>query len=93
MANGAEARILLDALPGIPLPATITYVANEAQFTPKTVETQSEREKLMFRVKAKLPVDLLKKYVQWVKTGVPGVAWVRLDPDKAWPPELQLRRK
>ena len=93
VANGAEARILLDALPGIPLPATITYVANEAQFTPKTVETQSEREKLMFRVKAKLPVDLLKKYVQWVKTGVPGVAWVRLDPDKPWPPELQLRRK
>ncbi len=93
VANGAEARIILDALPDIPLPATITFVASEAQFTPKTVETRSEREKLMFRVKAKLPVALLKKYVQWVKTGVPGVAWVRLDPAMPWPPELQYRRK
>ena len=93
VAGGAQARILLDALPGIPLPATITYVASEAQFTPKTVETRSEREKLMFRVKAKLPEDLLKKYVRWVKTGVPGVVWVRLNPDISWPPELQYRRK
>ncbi|MBQ7394548.1 MAG: efflux RND transporter periplasmic adaptor subunit [Lentisphaeria bacterium] len=93
VANGAEARILLDALPGIPLPATITFVASEAQFTPKTVETRSEREKLMFRIKAKLPEDLLQKYIQWVKTGVPGVAWVRLNPDAPWPEELQYRRK
>ncbi|MBQ4335940.1 MAG: hypothetical protein IJC34_01970 [Lentisphaeria bacterium] len=83
----------MDALPGIPLPATITFVASEAQFTPKTVETRSEREKLMFRIKAKLPEDLLQKYIQWVKTGVPGVAWVRLNPDAPWPEELQYRRK
>ena len=89
---GADARILLDALPGIPIPAKITFVANEAQFTPKTVETRIERQKLMFRVKASIPPELLRKYIDIVKTGRPGVAWVKIDPKVEWPEFLRLRK-
>ena len=85
---GAEVRIVLDAAPGMVIPAAVSFVASTAQFTPKTVETASEREKLVFRVKARVAPELLQKHVDAVKTGLPGVAWVRLDPATAWPPEL-----
>ena len=60
-----------------------------AQFTPKTVETQIERQKLMFRVKAKIDPELLKKYIEYVKTGLPGVAYVKIDPHAEWPDFLK----
>ncbi len=89
VAIGSEARILLDTAPGTAVPARITFVANNAQFTPKTVETASEREKLMFRVKAQIAPDLLQRYLDQVKVGLPGVAWVKLDPDAPWPDSLR----
>ena len=85
----AEARIVLDAAPEYVVPAVISYVASTAQFTPKTVETASERQKLMFRVKAQIDPDLLQKYHKFVKTGLPGVAWVKVDPDAEWPDSLR----
>ena len=91
VALGSEVRLILDAAPGYVFPATISFVAAAAQFTPKTVETASEREKLMFRVKAQLGRALLQKHMQQVKTGVPGVAWVRLDAAQPWPAELALK--
>jgi HlyD family secretion protein len=87
---GAEARIIFDAAPQYVVPASVSFVATEAQFTPKYVETQSEREKLMFRVKVQLPPDVLEKYVAWVKTGVPGVAFIRLSPKVQWPENLAV---
>ena len=81
---GAEVYLVLDALPDKPIPAKVTYVASVAQFTPKTVETQQERQKYMFRVKAHVDPVLLKKYIEYVKTGVPGMAWVRMDPNASW---------
>ena len=88
---GSDARILLDALPGVVIPATVSFVAPRAQFTPKEVETQTEREKLMFRVKVKIAPELLKKHVEKVKTGLPGVAYVRMDPSAQWPERLSSR--
>ena len=85
IALGADARIVVDAMDDVAIPASISYVASVAQFTPKSVETRVEREKLMFRVKAKISADLLKQYVEYVKTGIPGVAWVRLDDKEPWP--------
>lgn len=82
---GAEARIVLDVRPDISIPAKVTFVSPEAQFTPKSVETHSEREKLMFRIKVKIPQDLLIAYAKRVKTGLPGVAYVQLDPNAPWP--------
>ncbi len=91
LAIGSEARIVLDAAPQFVVPATISFVASTAQFTPKTVETASERQKLMFRVRAQIDRDLLLRNLPKVKTGLPGVTWVRIDSTAEWPPELSLR--
>lgn len=90
VAMGAEVRLIVDAAPNWVIPATVTFVASTAQFTPKTVETTSEREKLMFRVKAQISRTLLLKHLELVKTGVPGVAWVKIDPKAAWPAKLAV---
>jgi HlyD family secretion protein len=91
IAIGAQARIVLDAAPQYVIPAKVSYVASEAQFTPKTVETASERQKLAFRIKAQIDPELLKKYRTQVKTGLPGVAYVRFDSRVEWPAALQPR--
>ena len=91
VAIGSEARIVLDAAPQLVIPATISFVSATAQFTPKTVETASERQKLMFRVRAQIDRDLLARHLQQVKTGLPGVAWVKLDAQAAWPEQLQVK--
>ncbi len=88
VAIGSEVRLVLDAAPDHVVPAKISFVASSAQFTPKTVETESERQKLMFRVRAQIPRELLLKYQAQVKTGLPGMAWVRLDPQAPWPAKL-----
>ena len=69
----------------------IGFVASDAQFTPKTVETASERQKLMFRVKGQIDRDLLQKHLKLVKTGLPGMAWIKLDPQARWPANLEIK--
>jgi HlyD family secretion protein len=91
LAQGAEVHIVLDAAPEYVFPARVSFVASTAQFTPKTVETASERQKLMFRVKARIDRELLRKHLAHVKTGLPGVAWVKLDPAAEWPDALALK--
>lgn len=91
LALGSEARLVLDAAPEYVFPAKVSYVSSVAQFTPKTVETPEERLKLMFRVKAQIAPALLKKYIRNVKTGLPGMAYVRLDDKAAWPAWLQVK--
>ncbi|MBD3770687.1 MAG: HlyD family efflux transporter periplasmic adaptor subunit [Rhodobacterales bacterium] len=91
IAIGSEARIILDAAPEYVIPAEVSFVSSTAQFTPKTVETESERQKLMFRVRAQIPPDLLRQHLAQVKTGVPGIAWVKVDPAKEWPESLKTR--
>jgi HlyD family secretion protein len=91
IALGSEVRLILDAAPEYVIPASISYVASVAQFTPKTVETVSERQKLMFRVKAQISRDLLQKHLKTVKTGLPGVAWLKLDAKENWPPHLDIQ--
>ncbi|EBQ7018498.1 HlyD family efflux transporter periplasmic adaptor subunit [Salmonella enterica] len=88
---GGDARLVLDAAPDLRIPATISFVASVAQFTPKTVETHDERLKLMFRVKARIPPELLRQHLEYVKTGLPGMAWVRLDERVPWPDALSVR--
>ena len=91
LAIGSEVRIVLDAAPQFVIPARISFVSASAQFTPKTVETASEREKLMFRVRAQIDRELLLKHLTQVKTGLPGMAWVRTDPTREWPASLTLK--
>jgi HlyD family secretion protein len=91
VAIGSEVRLVLDAAPDYVIPATVSFVADVAQFTPKTVETASERQKLMFRVKAQIAPDLLRKHIRQVKTGLPGMAYVRIDQQIEWPDTMQVR--
>jgi HlyD family secretion protein len=88
IAIGSEVRIVLDAAPQYVVPAKVSFVADVAQFTPKTVETEEERQKLMFRVKAQIPPELLREHIHLVKTGLPGMAYVRTDPAVEWPKNL-----
>lgn len=91
LAIGGEARVVLDAAPQYVFPARISFVAAEAQFTPKTVETSSEREKLMFRVRLQAPVEMLKTVGDRVKTGLRGTGYVRVDSAVVWPPGLVVK--
>ncbi len=88
---GAEARIVLDALPDYAIPATVSFVSPEAQFTPKQVETVSEREQLVFRVRVRIPQELIMGRIEHVKTGLRGVAYVRLDRQSDWPEAFERR--
>ena len=88
---GGEARIILDPAPQYVVPAHVSFVAADAQFTPKTVETSEEREKLMFRAKLQLDAAVLKQYSSRVKTGVRGIGIVRTNPPPPWPDDLQVK--
>jgi len=91
VAIGADSRIVLDAAPQYAARAKVSFVSPEAQFTPKQVETQSERDKLMFRIKLQVPEDLVRPYIERIKTGVRGVGYVKIDPATPWPEKLERR--
>jgi HlyD family secretion protein len=86
---GAEGRITVDYDPRKAVAGYVSFVAPEAQFTPKQVETRTERDKLMFRVKIQLPKETAEQYLERIKTGVRGVGYVKLSPTVAWPDRLQ----
>ncbi len=86
---GTEARLLLEPIPDLAIPATVSFVSSRAQFTPKQVETRSERDRMMFRVKLRVPQALVNAHLDQVKTGVTGDGYVRLDPKASWPAWLE----
>ncbi len=90
---GSEARIVLDAYPTHPIRASVTFLASQAQFTPKDVETQDERDKLMFRIRVRIDQSELAGQAEAVRGGLPGVAYVRTDSAVAWPASLQADAK
>lgn len=86
---GAEGRITVDFDPTRAAAGFVSFVSPEAQFTPKQVETRSERDKLMFRVKIQLPKELVSQYVDRIKTGIRGVGYVKTQDAASWPSKLQ----
>jgi len=86
---GSDARIVLDAYPGHVIPAKVVFIASQAQFTPKEVETQDERDKLMFRIRVRIDADRLVGRAAMVRSGLPGVAYVLTDAAAVWPANLQ----
>lgn len=86
---GAEGRITVDFDPKHAIPGYVSFVSPEAQFTPKQVETRTEREKLMFRVKIQVPKELAGQYIERVKTGIRGVGYVKYKEGAEWPPWLE----
>ena len=89
VALGADARIVLDAMPKVPIPAKVTFVSSQNQFTPKMVETKSERDRLMFRVRVRIDPDVSRLQGSQIRSGLPGLAYVLLDPHDEWPPALR----
>lgn len=87
---GDEARIVLDGMDAV-WPAKVVYVADEAQFTPKYVETDKERAKLMYRVKLQIPADIARRYSGLLKGGLVGNGYVRTDAAKTWPSRWQVK--
>jgi HlyD family secretion protein len=85
------ARLVMDAYPEFVFPGSVSFVAPESQFTPKTVEVQSEREQLMFRVKLQKPPGVLKGMEEQIKSGLRATAYVRLDPAVQWPTRLAVK--
>ena len=88
---GADARIVLDANRSIAIPAKVSFIATQAQFTPKTVETENERDKLMFRIRVRIDPERLRARGDAVRSGLPGVTYIRTDPALPWPIALQGR--
>jgi HlyD family secretion protein len=86
---GTDARIVLDAYPDHPIPAKVSFIARQAQFTPKMVETATERDKLMFRIRVRIDPERLRAHADAVRSGLPGMAYVRFDPNAAWPERLR----
>ena len=82
---GSEARLKLDIW-DFGIPAMVSFVSPESQFTPKQVETTSERDKLMFRVKVRASQELIMHNIERIKAGLRGVAYLHLDgfPEPDW---------
>ena len=65
---GTEVKLTTDSFPGKVYRGKISFIASEAEFTPKQIQTQDERVKLVYRIKvdvdnpdqelkANMPVD------------------------------------
>lgn len=87
---GSEARIVLDSADSV-IPATISFVAADAQFTPKYVETADEREKMMYRIKLHVDPQPVQSHRGSIKAGMTGNAYVKIRADAAWPASLAPR--
>ena len=76
-----------------PLEVKALYAWNPGRFRraeiPGPVQTESERENLMFRVKIQLPKELGLQYVERIKTGIRGVGYVKIKDSAVWPKRLQ----
>ena len=64
---GGRALVYIDSLPSKPIKAKITYVASEAEFTPKNIQTHEERVKTMYEIR--VSVDNTKGML---KSGMPA---------------------
>lgn len=84
-----EARIVIDGIDTV-FPAFVSFVASEAQFTPKSVETKTEREKLMFKIKLQIPPEIVKKNQNLMKAGMTAVAYLKFENVK-WLERLEIK--
>ncbi len=53
--QGQQAHVTVDSFPGKEFAGTVTFVAQEAQFTPRNVQTKDERATTVFAVRVDLP--------------------------------------
>jgi len=77
---GSPAQIYTDAFPDRPFPATVRYIASQAEFTPKEVQTTDERVKLVYAVKLYLDQNPGHS----LTPGLPADAVIRWQEDAPW---------
>jgi len=66
---GQKAEVLVDAFPDRRFPPEVVYISSQAEFTPRNVQTQEERVKLVYGVKLKV-----KNQEGALKIGMPADA-------------------
>ncbi|HZS51893.1 MAG TPA: efflux RND transporter periplasmic adaptor subunit, partial [Bryobacterales bacterium] len=71
---GSKARITTDSYPGKAYNGRISFIASEAEFTPKQIQTKQERVKLVYRIK--IEVDNPQHEL---KSNMPADAEILLD--------------
>ena len=76
---GNEIRIFVDAFPDKAFEGNITKIYEQAEFTPKAVETREERVKLVFGVEVSV-----KNPERLLKPGMPGDAVIRWKEGTPW---------
>jgi HlyD family secretion protein len=64
---GQKAEVMVDSYPKKIYDGTVTYIASEAEFTPKNVQTREERVKLVYGVKVSV-----KNQNQELKSSMPA---------------------
>ena len=74
---GQKARLMVDGWPDRIFPGTVTFISQQAEFTPKNVQTEKERVKLVYRIKITVQNQDLA-----LKPGMPTDATVILDNPK-----------
>ena len=72
---GQAATVHTDTYPGRAYPGQISFIASEAEFTPKSVETHKERVTLVYRIK----IDVINPNHE-LKPGMPADATIQLGP-------------
>ncbi|UFS71006.1 efflux RND transporter periplasmic adaptor subunit [Geomonas sp. RF6] len=68
---GQAARVTTDSYPGRVFEGRVTFISSEAEFTPKNVQTEKERVKLVYRIKISLPNPKME-----LKPGMPADAQI-----------------
>jgi HlyD family secretion protein len=74
---GQRAIVTTDSFPGKKYLGTITFISPEAEFTPKSVQTEKERVKLVYRIKITIP-----NQSQELKPGMPADAEIKVSKSK-----------
>ena len=69
---GQEVAVTTDSYPGKKYRGRVTFIAQEAEFTPKSVQTQKERVKLVYRIKVTIPLPAME-----LKPGMPADALIQ----------------
>lgn len=71
---GQPVRVTTDGLPGKAYEGKVSFISSEAEFTPKSVQTQKERVKLVYRIKVDIPNPSLE-----LKPGMPADGDIQLE--------------
>ena len=71
---GSKAAVTTDSYPGKVYDGRVTFISSEAEFTPKQIQTQEERVKLVYRIK--IEVENPKREL---KSNMPADAEIVLD--------------